>query len=773
MVEIFIDDKRCDVEVGYKPDEDIFTFDAEAFSSLDKARTGRSTTLRLPLSPSNDRIMGFASDPTTGTLFNSSLHRGRVVVDGVELLAGVATLLAIEGEDGAGHYVVSIRDGAGDWIDTIASRSLLDTPLDFAATLDYSLIEQSWQGDRTVRFLPVRYDDYREPYDNTSLYAPQRVMTVGDYHPFISVEKMLRAIFEGVGYTVESRLLESDEFRKLHFSGCYPKSGASLTRLDNSSGFKAGRTSDATTTADVMGRVWMTPLVLTSSVGNFVQTTEGGELYNNRGVLQITDQGVEYHPSVEVSVSWEIFLKYTTDYRIISSSRLQGFDALYVDTGCDMEIPLANPYKDRRTSLTAGVQYKCFVFDLASGESLRLIYRRASGDTLLKSITAEETSFTMPSLSGGECLLLTSSSEEYAGDWAIYDGYVERTGQTDVEITLLTPPERLTPSKGKSFTKMYLHGAEQGQRLTLSSHSTLCPRFSSSPSLGSALTTESILNHDATQADFVEAIQQMFNLRIATCEERKTICIEPYDDFYDGTLREVSIYADRKAPMRASDLACEQRKSLTLCYRAEGDGAVARHNAQTGEVFGQWSATIPSYAAKMGRKRLANPLFCPTISTSGIHASAPSAMIMQVGDRDADTVGEVSMRIVRYEGMRPLPAGERWGAPSFGEEYPFAAFHSAGEFTLCFEDRDSVQGLHRYYDREWQERSLRRSLSLSLTLPPHALPALADATQGGGARDIYRLSIAGQRASYYLHRITGYDVATRRARCQIIRTAED
>ena len=175
----------------------------------------------------------------------------------------------------------------------------------------------------------------------------------------------------------------------------------------------------------------------------------------------------------------------------------------------------------------------------------------------------------------------------------------------------------------------------------------------------------------------------------------------------------------------------------------------------------------------MGRERRANPLFCPTISTSGIHASAPSAMIMQVGDRDADTVGEVSMRIVRYEGMRPLPAGERWGAPSFGEEYPFAAFHSAGEFTLCFEDRDSVQGLHRYYDREWQERSLRRSLSLSLTLPPHALPALADASQGGGARDIYRLSIAGQRASYYLHRITGYDVATRRARCQIIRTAED
>lgn len=773
MVEIFIDDKRCDVERGFQPSDDLFTFDAEAFSSLDKARTGRSTTLRLPFSPVNDSIMCYAADPATATPFNADYHKGRVVVDGVELLAGVATLLAIENEGLAGYYVVSIRDGAGDWIDTLASRSLLDTPLDFAETLDYSLIEQSWQGDRTVRFLPVRHDDYREPYDSMSLYAPQRVMTTSDYHPFISVEKMLRAIFEGVGYSIESRFMESEEFRKLYFSGCYPAAGASLTRLDNSSGFKAGRTSDATTTADVMGRVWMTPLVLTSSVGNFVETTEGDDLYNNRGVLQITDEGVEYHPSVEVNVGWEIFLKYTTDYRMVSSRRLQGFDALYVDTGCDMEIPLANPHKDRRASVTAGVQYKCFVFDYAGGATYRLIYHTTSGDTLLANISAEETSFTMPSVSGGECLLLDANGVEYSGDWVVYDGYVERTGQTEVEITLLTPPERLTPSKGKSFTKMYMHGASQGQRLTLFSHCTLRPRFSSSPSLSSALTAASILNHGATQAEFVEAIQQMFNLRIATCEGSKKVCIEPYDDFYDGSLLDVSDYADRKAPMRASDLACERRKALSLCYRAEGDGAVLRHNAQTGEVFGEWNVTLPSYAARMGRKRLSNPLFCPTISTSGIHASAPSALIMQVGDRDADTVEEVSMRVVRYEGMRALPAGERWGAPSFGKEYPFATFHAPEEFTLCFEDRDGVQGLHRYYDREWKEQSLRRRLSLSLTLPTHALPMLTDARRGGGARYRYRLCIAGQRASYYLHRITGYDASTRHIRCEMIRTAED
>jgi hypothetical protein len=331
-------------------------------------------------------------------------------------------------------------------------------------------------------------------------------MTVADYHPFISVRDMFRAIFEGAGYTTESRFLESDEFRKLYFSGCYPKAGGSLTRLENSSGFMAGRTSEATTTADAMGRAWMTPLVLTSSLGNFVQTAQGGELYNNRGVLQIGDEGIEYHPKVEANVGFEIFLKYSTEYRIVSSNRLQGFDRLYVDTGCDMEIPLANPHKDRRRSLVAGVQYKCFVFDKESGATLRLIYRSAGKDTLIKSITTSETTFTMPALSGGQCLLLTASGEEYAGDWAIYDGHVAATGIMDVEVTLQTPPEHLTPSHGKEFTKMYLHGAQQGQRVTLSPLCTLRPLFYSSPAAGSMLSAENILAHEATQREFVEAV---------------------------------------------------------------------------------------------------------------------------------------------------------------------------------------------------------------------------------------------------------------------------
>ena len=773
MVEIRIDGQRCDVETGYVPDKRAFSFDSEALADIDKLRTGRTLTIRLPLSPTNDSIMGYAADPAAAEQFNASYHEGEVVADGVTLLKGVATLQGIEADEGRGYYHIRIRDGAGDWIDRIASRTLDEADLGFEATLNGQTIEASWSGEPAVRFLPIIYDDYQEPHDSTSLFPPQRVMTVADYYPFISVRRMLQAIFEGAGYTVEGQFMESEELTKLHFSGCYPSSGRSMVRLEESSGFKAARAAAATTTADASGRVWLTPLVLTSSLGNIVDTTQGEGLYNNGNSLQITSSGVEYRPKVEANVSFEIGLKYTTQYKMLSSSRLQGFDALYVDAGCDLQIPLANPYKDRRHKLTPGVEYKCVNFAYQSSTIYNLVYITDSGTTTLKTFIKPEITFVMPNLSGGRCVLRTANGKDVTGDWAIYDGWVTTTGEVDVEVVLQTPPESLSPSKPKSFSKMYLHGGDSGQSVTLSAGCTLQARFTTSPAEGSLLTEKTVLGHQCSQLDFVKAIVQMYNLRIVTIESSRRVLIEPYDDFYNGALNDISHYVEPREPMLATDMAAEHSRTRSLCYRSEGDGAVVRYNAQSGEVLGRWSSTTSSYAAKMGSQRLTNALFCPTISATGVHATAPSALIMQVGDRDADAKQEVAMRIVRYEGMEPLPEGESWGAPSFGAEYPLAAFHAPERFTLCFEDRDGVQGMHRYYDKQWEAEAKRRRLSLSLTLPAHALQQMCDCDEDGGARDTYRLNIGGQGANYRLSRVVSYDTATGRAQCEFVRTITD
>ncbi len=778
MVEIFVDGARCDLKAGYTLPKNIFTLDGESFAKASQQQSGRSVTLSLPSTPHNDRIMLHATDPCAGERFNDEYHEAVVMADGAELLRGVVHLLGIKGQEGAADYIIRVRDGAGDWAESASRTDLKDTELEYDETISEELIEQSWGEGATVRFLPVRHDDYTPAYDSTSLFPPQRVMSVGDYHPFISVEKLLRAIFASKGYEVVSNFMRSEEFAKLHMSGCYATAGRSTTKLNSAVGFLAGRESEPTATADSMGRVWLTPLVLTSSLGNFVESAEGDGLYNNNGVLTIGEEGVIYRPTVAVTAGFELRLKYRTDYRITSGEGIQGFDALYFDSGCDMRFNLENPFPDRRNGATAGVQYRCVIFDYEQDSIYRLLYTSDEGSGILSVFTAGSTYVTIPTgHTNVRCTLQRKVDNDTFVDmnkgWSLYDGWVEDEGEIDVDVTLRTPPELITPS-GKSFTRMYLHGAAQGQRITLAKECTLRPIFSATPALGSALTFADIAQHGVSQLEFIEAVQQLFNLRIATDAAARKVYIEPYDDFYNGEVFDWSGRVEMSGEMEAEEMAAKQKKRRTLCYRAEADGAVARFNTQNDTTLGEWSTTTDSYAAVLGHQRHANTLFCPTLSEARIHASAPSAVIMQVGDRDADELESVSTRIVHYEGLRPLPEGEVWSFPTYAQSYPFAAFHAPEEFTLCFEDRDGLQGLHRYYDKQWRSQQMRRTLTLDIRLSPHEVAGLGELSgEGPNMRSRYHLNLSGQGAMYLLVAVESYNAERGMARCKFMRMLND
>lgn len=776
MVEIFVDGQLADLEAGYKLPKSIFSFDGETLRRASRQQSGRSVEVRLPSTPRNDKIMHHAIDPVAGERFNAESHEASVVVDGGELMRGQAHLVAIEGEGSQATYILRLRDGAGDWVERAVATDLANTGVEYDVELSGDVVEQSWSGEAVVRFLPVRHDDYTAAYDSTSLFPPQRVMTMSDYHPFISVRELLRGIFADAGYEVESNFLDSEMFRKLHISGCYATAGRSLSKLNSVAGFLAGRESEPTATADSMGRVWLTPLVLTSSLGNIVESASGGGQYNNNDVLKIDDEGVSYRPTVAVTAGFEIRLRYKTDFRIISGVGVQGFNALYVDSGCDVRFNLANPYPDRRNSAKAGVEYRCVIFDYVEGDIYRLIYTSDQGTGILSAFAAGTAYVTIPEgKTNVRCTLQHKiDSQNYVDmseGWSLLDGYVADQGEMEVDVTILTPPEVVTPS-GKSFARMYLHGAAEGQRITLLKGTTLRPIFSATPALGSRLTLRDTLQHGISQMEFIEAVQQMFNLRIATDPAARKVYIEPHDDFYNGALHDWSERVDLSGKILTEELSASLPARRTLCYRAETDGAVARYNTQNATTLGEWTCEVDSHAVKAGRERNANTLFCPTLSAAGIHALAPSAVVMQVGDRDSDELESVTARIVSYEGLHELPAGEVWSFPSYAQSYPFAAFHSPGEFTLCFEDRDGEQGLHSYYDSEWQAQSQRRALSVDVRLAPHEVVGLV----GGGepsVRSRYALNIGGQRAIYNLMQVESYDAERGVARCRFVRRNED
>ena len=156
---------------------------------------------------------------------------------------------------------------------------------------------------------------------------------------------------------------------------------------------------------------------------------------------------------------------------------------------------------------------------------------------------------------------------------------------------------------------------------------------------------------------------------------------------------------------------------------------------------------------------------------------------MQVGDRDDatnDDAAAFTPRIVRYAGLQALPAGERWGYPLNEERYPLAAFHFAGDnriegFTLCFEDRDAVQGLHRFRDLQLEAGDTLQRLTVQLRISADEYAALfrLDGTSYPSLRSCFRLRIAGGTAHYTLAAIASYDPQSGIARCLFDRLTTD
>ena len=779
MVEVLLDGKLCQLPKGYELPKEVFALDLATTAQVGKQGSARRLRLSLNSTPDVDSLMCYAADPCGGERFNAAEHSVVVRVDGVCLVRGVAQLEGLEQGPSGLRYLLSVSLGGSDWVEQ-ASLTPLQEALEYSATLRGDTILDSWKGEKAVRFLPVCYDDYRQPYDEQSLYAPERVMTVADYYPFLSLQHLLQAAVEKCGYELAGEWVEGKEFKSLMMSGRYPEAGeASITRLKSFAGFEAGRTGESSATADAMGRVAISSQVLNSSLGNLVQTTEGEGLYNSNNSLSISQEdGVVYRPPTAQKVGFEYALSYTTDYYIASRSRLQCFDSIYLGGGCDVTFEVANPFVDQKSKLQPNMQYRCCPFDHVEGTRYRLYCYCGSSRVVLSDGEPGRFMFSTPNVTSKMTCILNvykadGSLSPYQGDWAIYEAHVADRGEIGVEITVQSPPENVSPTAGKNFNQLYLHGAEQGQRVTLLQGCRLRPVFTATPATGSELGFADVACHDMKLVEVVEAVQQMYNLRIYTDHASRRVYVMPRDEFYRGDEHDWSDRIDLSAPITVEELAKDERERITLGYRNETDGAVTRWNASAESRFGDWTFSVESCAALRGEQRVRNPLFSPTLSVAP-YAKTPSANVLQVGDRDADQVGAVSARVVRYQGLRALPSGQRWGFPYYVEQYPYAAFHSPEEFTLCFEDRDGCTGLHSYYDNELREKSLRQRLRVTLRLTPLQLSSLAEwESEEANLRSTFVLNLVGQRAKYHLEAVESYDVAQGRAVCRFIRTLND
>lgn len=797
MIELFIDGQPCPVECGSSI---ALNYDVAALADVQSGRQAEVVELTVPVTTATAPLFGNGDDPLTAERFNAAVHRAEVRVEGVVLFCGTARLAEALLRGAEARYRIEIKGDTALWARSAALRKIAAASVKFNGDLLPADICEGWSGTSPVKFFPVNRTTVEMASSSVSLLPAERVMTTDDYWPFISVEAMVRAIFADAGYTIESRFMQGQLFRSLYMSGGYAQGNTSEHKARMN--FLAGRTGDASATADYYGRVNMSATLKLNSVGNIVDTAQGyitdssgnrtaTGFFANSDCFRIDEKsGVAcFVPTGTVNVGFEYSIAFITDHVIASRTALKGFNRLYL--GDDLYVPftLVNNHTDQRESPMAGYAYKLMIFDYREGCTYRL---KATVDGVTKTVadtTSRMTAVTLPD--GREVTYLTLLRAEkgstvfnsHNDDWALYWGYVEERGRTEVELKVRTPAERLTPAAGKRFDKIFIEGAEAGMTFTLLKRTTLRPVFAGAAGYGSHLTFADVAAIDIRQSDLLAALGHMFNLQFCTDEPAKKVFIEPFDDFFDGRITDWSDRIDLGDTIVVSDPAFGMHETTTFGY-GEDDAAVTRFNNANGSRLGRWSFTPDTQAALDGEQLRLNPLFSPTVSECDKYFEARSAQIMQVRDTEEasdDTLsGNFSPRIVRYAGLAPLAAGEVWNSPFSRPEYPLAAFHFAGDernggFTLCFEDRDRQQGLNRFHRRHLTEEGEGRVVTLSLHLHPHEVAALMQCrADAPSARSRFRLDIAGRSsgALYTLRTIKSYDPERATARCSFTKIRE-
>ncbi|MCM1151264.1 MAG: hypothetical protein NC322_04415 [Alistipes senegalensis] len=786
-LQLLLDGEACDLGTAACA---VPGYSAAKIADVDACREGRSLRITIPPTSRNGILLGNPRDPHTGSRFNAALRTATLAAEGSVLLSGTVRLLAASDEG----FTLEIRDGGAGWAEQ-ASRRMFDAlEIDYRETLSPETIRRSWSDSSPVKFFPIHRDEYPQLNSSQDLLTAERLLTVDDYHPFLHVATLVERIFAQAGYRIESRFLQTPFFRQLYLSGAY--SSRDTTAQQARMGFYARRLAPATATASPAGWVYADPKASVHTVGNLVDTATpqtldaDGEaipgLFNNGGSFGVENGMIRFVVPTQVSAGFEYYLKYTTDHRILSRTQLRGFDSVYLGPGSELRFTLANRYEDRRRAIRADYAYRAIVFDHAAGAQYRLTCTLdGAADTLWTTFSARSAAVTTPASGTPTDPVLWVRSDSgwvrYAGDWALYDGYIGETGTTTVELRIRTAAEAISPASPKYFYAIHFFGAEAGMSLTLHKECSLQPRFLSGPGYGSTIRFADVARHRIRQSELLQAVGHLFNLRFYTEEATRRVFIEPADDFFGaGTEADWRAKSDFSQPVVLEEMAPGIHELRTWCYQ-EGDGAVTRYETEHDTEVGVWSFRTESYGAKMGEEVLRNPLFRPTLSSTGHYANAPSARLLQVGDRDATghEGTEIAPRIVRYTGMHPLPEGERWGYPSHEAAYPLAAFHFPGDdslapFTLCFEDRDGAAGLHRYYDRQAAQEATRERITLSLRLAPHEFAALlAPGTGAPDIRSVFLLDTGGDTVRATLHAVEEYDPAKGSVRCTFTRLPED
>ena len=136
---------------------------AKMYELVQAWRENRELRLDVVASPAMMTLFCHAEDMHRAEDFNAVRHVGVVEADGVVVFEGDATLQGVERSGGEVYYRVLLSVRGHDWAHNASRTRLKNSDVDASLRMTQYGIEETWEGDRAVRMLPLRYDSYPEP----------------------------------------------------------------------------------------------------------------------------------------------------------------------------------------------------------------------------------------------------------------------------------------------------------------------------------------------------------------------------------------------------------------------------------------------------------------------------------------------------------------------------------------------------------------------------------------------------------------------------------
>lgn len=262
------------------------------------------------------------------------------------------------------------------------------------------------------------------------------------------------------------------------------------------------------------------------------------------------------------------------------------------------------------------------------------------------------------------------------------------------------------------------------------------------------------------QLDFIGGLQALYNLYFKTDITRKTVLIEPRDDFYLRPGIDWSDKVNLDKVIKIGYLGENLKKNIRYRYTDDSnDIMVEGLNNQTGTILASRDVEIANEFAPKGIKEITT-IFSPTIMNTWKAIGLKTENVPQLWSEESTSEGvppwdtEYNIRILFYYGVVTLPDGDGWTYDgSARTDFPKMSSVdriNLNDNSLYFNDTEKSFGLFKkFYETTHKVLDEGRLVTMFIHLTEQDINLL-------DFRNTVNIELKGDGREYVLNRIKSY-----------------